>query len=100
MTKSQLLAYQIYLLALHQTLQTTKMFKNYWANKFSETHNFNPFQSSLSLSIRAYFVFAVLLIPSFHVLCDNFYVSLNLMAVPTVRILIKFVTTAPFSWHF
>ena len=43
------------------------------------------------------FVFAVLLIPSFHVLSDSFYVSLNLMAVPTVRILIKFVTTAPFS---
>ena len=38
------------------------------------------------------FVFAVLLIPSFNILSDYFYVSLNLVAVPTVRILIEFVT--------
>ena len=38
------------------------------------------------------FVFAVLLIPSFNILSDYFYVSLNLVAVPTVIILIEFVT--------
>ena len=38
------------------------------------------------------FVFAVLLIPSFNILSDYFYVSLNLEAVPIVRILIKFKT--------
>ena len=37
------------------------------------------------------FVFAVLLIPSFNVLSDYFYVSFSLVAVPTVRILITFV---------
>ena len=42
------------------------------------------------------FVFAVLLIPSFNILRDYFFVSLNLEAVPIVRILIKFKTdTAP-----
>ena len=38
------------------------------------------------------FVFAVLLIPSFNTLSDYFFVSLNLEAVPIVRILIKFKT--------
>ena len=38
------------------------------------------------------FVFAVLLIPSFNILSDYFYVSPNLVAVPIVRTLIKFVT--------
>ena len=38
------------------------------------------------------FVFAVLLIPSFNILSDYFYVSPNLVAVPIVRILIKFKT--------
>ena len=39
------------------------------------------------------FVFAVLLIPSFNILKDYFFfVSPNLVAVPIVRILIKFVT--------
>ena len=38
------------------------------------------------------FVIAVLLIPSFNILSDYFYVSPNLVAVPIVRILIKFVT--------
>ena len=36
------------------------------------------------------FVFAVLLIPSFNILSDYFYVSPNLVAVSIVRILIKF----------
>ena len=38
------------------------------------------------------FVFAVLLLPSFNVLSGYFFVSLNSVAVPTVRILIEFVT--------
>ena len=38
------------------------------------------------------FVFAVLLIPSFNILSNYFYVSPNLVAVPIVRILIKFKT--------
>ena len=38
------------------------------------------------------FAFAVLLIPSFNILSDYFYVSPNLVAVPIVRILIKFKT--------
>ena len=38
------------------------------------------------------FVFAALLIPSFNIFKDYFFVSLNLVAVPIVRILIKFVT--------
>ena len=38
------------------------------------------------------FVFSVLLIPPFNVLSCYFYVSLNLVAGPTVGILIKFVT--------
>ena len=43
--------------ALYQTLQTTKMnFENLLRyNKFSKTHNCNPFQSSSSLSIWASF---------------------------------------------
>ena len=36
--------------------------------------------------------FAVLFIPSFYVLSGYFYVSLDLVAAPTVRILIKLVT--------
>ena len=38
------------------------------------------------------FVSAVLFIPSFNVLSCYFYDSLNLVAVPTARILINFVT--------
>ena len=38
------------------------------------------------------FVFAVLLLPSFNDLSGYFFVSLNLVAVPNVRILIEFVT--------
>ena len=50
---------------------------------------FNLLQVCPSMST---FVFALLLISFFNVLSDYFYVSLNLMAVHTVRILIKFVT--------
>ena len=39
------------------------------------------------------FVFAVLLLPSFNVLSGYFFVSLNSVAVPNVRILIKFGVT-------
>ena len=38
------------------------------------------------------FVLPVLLIPSFNIFKDYFFVSFNLVAVPIVRILIKFVT--------
>ena len=43
-----------------------------WAHKFSKNHNFNPFQSSLSLSIRASVAVAMLFIPSSHVLSCYF----------------------------
>ena len=38
------------------------------------------------------FLFAVIFIPSFKILRDYFYISLKLVAVPAVRIFIKFVT--------
>ena len=40
-------------------------------------------------------VFTVLLIPSFNVLRDYLYVSLNLLRVPTVRIYSKICDMAP-----
>ena len=42
--------------ALYQTLQTTKMnFESLLGEQVFKNHNCNPFQSSLSLTIRAYF---------------------------------------------
>ena len=67
--------------------------KNCLANKLSKLiTSIRPFCSSSSLSICATFVFAVIFIPSFKVLRDYFYISLKLVAVPAVRIFIKFVT--------
>ena len=52
----------------------------------------NPFQSPSSLSMRVSFCLSMLSIPCFRVLSGHFYVSLNLVAVPTAWILINFVT--------
>ena len=43
------------------------------------------------------FVLAVLFIPSFNVFSGYFYVSLSLVAVPTVRIFDKIHDTAPLT---
>ena len=57
-----------------------------------KNHNCNPFQSPSSLSMRVFFCISMLSIPCFCVLSGYFYVSLNLVAVPTAWILINFVT--------
>ena len=46
-------------------------------------HKCNPFQSPSSLSMRVSFCISMLSIPCFRVLSGYFYVSLNLVAVPT-----------------
>ena len=54
-----------------------------------KNHNCNP---PSSLSMRVSFCISMLSIPCFRVLSGYFYVSLNLVAVPTAWILINFVT--------
>ena len=49
-----------------------------------KNYNCNPFLSSSILSIRGSFVFPVLLTPLLNVLSPYFYVSLSLVAVPTI----------------
>ena len=59
--------------SLYQTLKTTKWtLKNCYANKFLKS-TMHPFKSS--------FKFAVLVIPSFNVSINCFFVSLNLVVV-------------------
>ena len=64
-----------------------------------KNHNCNPFHSFLSVSIR----FSLLLfIPSLNALSGDFYISFNLVEVPTFGILSKCCDTAhlTFNLHF
>jgi len=58
--------------------QKKRIIKKSSANKFSQTNNYNPFQSSSGLFIRSSFLFPVLLLPSFLVLSAYINVSLSL----------------------
>ena len=62
-----------------------------------KNHKYNPFHSSLSLSIRS-----SLFIPSLNALSGDFYVSFNLVAVLTLEILSKCCDKAhlTFNLHF
>ena len=75
------------------TKNKNELWKTVRLISFQKPQYCNPFQSSLSLSIRVSFCiccrFAVLFIPFWYDLSCYFYVSLSLVEVPTVL----------FSWH-
>ena len=70
-----------------------ELWYNCKASKFSESTFANIRFSLLQVCPSApSFVLSVLFIPLFHVLSGYFYVSLSLVALPTIWILINFVT--------
>ena len=80
--------------ALHQTLQTKKvnLEKCVGLTSFKKPTTAIRFNLLEVYPSVAAFVFVVSFIPSFNVFSSYFYDSLSLVAVPIVRILIKFVT--------
>ena len=88
--KEQPQKYLQYKIAHEELLKKTRsFFCMHWMESLSPWVLFNLFQLCPSVSP---FVFVVLFTPSFHVLSSYFYVSLSLVAVPTIWTLINFVT--------